>query len=165
MTKTLATTEAEATRFAELESVIAGGLQTFVEVGAALLEIRDIRLYRASHRTFEAYCRERWGMSRTHANRTIRAAEVAGVLAPIGVTPTNEAQARELSPLLADKAELAVTWQDLQAESDLTGRRIRQAVKDRRPASELVDVREFAPDAEGVCPTCHGTGRIPIGEL
>jgi len=60
------------------------GLATFVEVGQALMKIRDARLYRETHETFESYCRERWGWSRRHANRTIQAAEVAGVLGPMG---------------------------------------------------------------------------------
>lgn len=81
------------------ETVIERGLGTFVEVGNALLAIRDAKLYRAGHDTFEAYCKKRWGFSRSRAHRLIEASEVAAVL-PIGNTrPTNEAQARELVPL------------------------------------------------------------------
>ena len=47
---------------AECEDVINRGLATFVEVGNALLRIRDERLYRAEFGTFEAYCRQRWQM-------------------------------------------------------------------------------------------------------
>ncbi len=35
-------------------------VQTFYEVGNALLQIRDERLYRQTHSTFEEYCREKW---------------------------------------------------------------------------------------------------------
>jgi hypothetical protein len=31
--------------------------------GTALLEVRDRRLYRETHATFEDYCRERWRFS------------------------------------------------------------------------------------------------------
>lgn len=65
--------------------------------GNALLEIRDSRLYRALFGTFEDYCRGRWGMSKTHANRMIDAANVAGNLTPIGVIPSNVEQTRPLS--------------------------------------------------------------------
>jgi hypothetical protein len=41
------------------EAVIQNGLKTFFEVGHALGEIRVKRLYRGTHATFEAYCRER----------------------------------------------------------------------------------------------------------
>ncbi|HEX6762895.1 MAG TPA: hypothetical protein VF094_08855 [Gaiellaceae bacterium] len=46
----------ESARLAELEHVVEQGLQTFVEVGLALAEIRDGRLYRATHSTFAEYC-------------------------------------------------------------------------------------------------------------
>lgn len=80
----------------ELERVIERGQQTFIEVGRALLEIRDRRLYRETHTTFEAYCRERWGWSRHHANRHIDAALVTDALVPTGTKPENEAQARAM---------------------------------------------------------------------
>lgn len=81
-------------RLAELEEVVERGLSTFVEVGNALMEIRDARLYRATHPTFEAYCRERWGFSRSHGYRLIRAAELAE-LSPTGDI-RNERQARAI---------------------------------------------------------------------
>lgn len=37
------------------------------------------RLYRASHATFEDYCRERWNLSDRHANRIIDSARVLAV--------------------------------------------------------------------------------------
>ena len=49
----------EVQRLEALESVIDAGMQTFVHVGNALLEIRDNRLYRNTHRTIEEYCQER----------------------------------------------------------------------------------------------------------
>src|SRR5262245_29388958 len=78
-------------RLKALEAIIEHGLQTFVEVGAALFEIREQRLYREQgFTTFEEYCRKRWQWSKTHANRQIQAAEVAHNLTPIGVIPKNE---------------------------------------------------------------------------
>jgi hypothetical protein len=91
---------AESSRLTECETVIERGLSTFMEVGAALQEIRDKRLYRATHDRFADYTRERWGLSVRYANRQIEAAKVAEKLGPIG--PKNEAQARELAPLLDD---------------------------------------------------------------
>ncbi len=34
------------------------------EAGKALMELRDRRLYRSTHKTFEEYCKERFGYSR-----------------------------------------------------------------------------------------------------
>ena len=71
------------TRLRLLEQVIERGLTTFVEVGNALLEIRDSRLYKDSFSTFEDYCRERWGMSRPRAYPLIEAAEIMSNLSTI----------------------------------------------------------------------------------
>ena len=76
------------------------GLKSFVEVGPALKEIRDSKLYREQDATFEDYCRERWAFSRIHGHRLIKAAEVYGELLRIGNNLlTWEAQARELARL------------------------------------------------------------------
>jgi hypothetical protein len=54
------------------------GLTPFIDVGQALAEIRDKGLYRTSYRTFEAYCKERWGMSWQRAFQLVSAAKVVG---------------------------------------------------------------------------------------
>jgi hypothetical protein len=50
--------------------------RAFFEAGKALAELRDRRLYRSSHRTFEDYCRDRFGHSRQKSNYLIAAADV-----------------------------------------------------------------------------------------
>jgi hypothetical protein len=120
---------------ADLEARIERGLRTFIEVGSALLEIRDRRLYRETGYTeFDAYCRERWGFSRQHAHRQIEAAEVAGLLSPNGDGPGNEAQARELVPLLReDETAVLEVWRDLRTRHGdaVTAEKVREAVSER----------------------------------
>jgi hypothetical protein len=85
---------------AQCEAIIDMGLTTFIQVGEALEEIRERRLYRETHKTFDEYCRDRWGMSRIHAHRLITAAEVTAVL-PTGngtTVPRSERALRELVP-------------------------------------------------------------------
>jgi hypothetical protein len=103
-------------RLTELETTIENGLETFVEVGHALLEIRDSRLYRDTHDTFEGYCIERWSMSNRHANRLIQSAEVIGNLGPIGPIPDSESVARPLAILEPDQQREA--WQQALLDSD-----------------------------------------------
>ena len=43
----------------------------FYQAGVALQSLRDKRLYRSSHRTFEEYCRDRFGHSRQKSNYLI----------------------------------------------------------------------------------------------
>ena len=95
---TTALTRPEKSVLAECEAVIERGMDSFIEVGNALLRIRNERLYRSDFGTFQEYCEARWSMSKTHANRMIDAAEVAENLTPMGVKPTSE---RQLRPLVA----------------------------------------------------------------
>lgn len=103
-------TPSEGDRLAQLETTIEKGLQTFVDVGLALMEIRDGRLYRQSHLTFEEYCRERWGWARNYTNKIISAAETVsnlGTMVPI--LPATERQARPLTQL--EPAQQVEAWQ------------------------------------------------------
>lgn len=93
------------------ENTIEQGLKTFVDVGNALLSIRDKRLYRQDFGTFEEYCQDRWGMSRPRAYQLIEAAEVRKNLSttvdiPL---PTSERQARPLTKL--DPVDQPIAWQ------------------------------------------------------
>ncbi len=116
-------TAAETGRLVALEQTVERGLQTFVEVGQALAEIRDRKLYRASHATFERYCRERWGFTRQRARQFIDAAAVTTVVVKAGLpAPTNEAQARELVPLRERPAELETAWRDTLIVANAAGR-------------------------------------------
>jgi phage N-6-adenine-methyltransferase len=96
-------TEIVTDRLLECERVIERGLNTFVEVGAALLEIRDSRLYKDGYSTFEDYCRDRWGMARNYANKMIAASEVVANLGTNVPIPVNEAQVRPLVGLPKEK--------------------------------------------------------------
>jgi uncharacterized coiled-coil protein SlyX len=94
------------------EAIIERGLKTFFEVGAALLRVRDLRLYRIDHPTFEAYCQERWDFSKTYANNLIAATSVRNNLTTIVVKqlPANEAQARPLAKL-KDPEQQREAWE------------------------------------------------------
>ena len=46
------------TTLAELEQIIRDGLDTFIEVGNALVRIRDKQLYVDGYSSFDQYCRE-----------------------------------------------------------------------------------------------------------
>jgi hypothetical protein len=101
----------EVAQLEQCEKTIQRGLATFIDVGQALAHIRDNRLYR-THGTFEEYCEKRWDLSARHANRLVEAASVNLVLGPTGPELNNEAQARELTPLLDDPEELKAAWQE-----------------------------------------------------
>lgn len=103
-------TKAEVQHLADLEQTIEKGLKTFMEVGEALLEIRDQRLYRKHYKSFDEYCHLKWKFTARQANRLIGAGEVVEnlkrdqlvSLGPIAI-PENEAQARPLTELTPSK--------------------------------------------------------------
>ena len=69
--------------FDRAERKIARGLKSFLEVGMALKEIRDKRLYRQEYDTFEEYCIRRWELSRPRAYELCAASEVVADLSAI----------------------------------------------------------------------------------
>ncbi len=98
----------EAIELGRCEAVVEKGLAAFLDVGQALWQIRQSRLYRENHSTFEEYVEARWLMSKSQAYRLISATEVVHQIeeagSPIGdngdhLLPSNAAQARPLSQL------------------------------------------------------------------
>ena len=55
-------TPAEVENLDRLEAIAQHGLDTYLQVGNALAEIRDKELYRDSHPSFETYVRDRLGV-------------------------------------------------------------------------------------------------------
>lgn len=94
-------TEQETTLLNECELVIERGVKAFKEVGQALLEIRESKLYRTTHKSFKSYCFEKWGISEAYATRNIKAFEINENIKdlPIGKGLLTESQLRPLTNL------------------------------------------------------------------
>ena len=123
-------------RLTHLEDIIAGNQCRFYEIGKALKEIRDSRLYKLTlFETFEAYTRARWDIGRSQAYRLINAYSVVGNLSPIGdILPGNETQTRPLVQL--ECSEQRKIWQEfLNTGMDINARNIKKFI-DRRKAKE-----------------------------
>src|SRR5688500_3419150 len=108
----VALTIVEQAKLENLESVITDDLRAFLRVGNALLEISNERLYRMTHSTFEAYCKERWDMTKQQAYWLIGAAGAVGDIEKVTnlVTPRNESQVRPLTRL--PQQERAAAWSE-----------------------------------------------------
>lgn len=99
-------------RLKELEAVISAGWERMVEVGRALQEIKDDKLYKelGERLTFEQYCRSRWSIADRTAYGYIDAHHISRAIArSSGVPVLNEATARELAPILKAGGEEKVT--------------------------------------------------------
>ena len=139
-------------RFFQLEKVIEKGKQGFIEVGTALLIIREEKLFKDTFCTFEEYCNERWGFTKTHANRFIASAKVTENLAPIGVIqPTSESQIRPITKL--EPEQQAEVWKkavETAPEGKITAKHVEKVVEGlamARPEENIVE-GEFEDDTE-----------------
>lgn len=91
--------------------------RAFYEAGVALRELRDKKLYRSTHRTFEAYCRDRFNYSRDTAYLKIAAAVVYENIQKFLPTncrqipmPMNEYQLRAIAKAELEPEIQASTW-------------------------------------------------------
>jgi hypothetical protein len=117
-----------------------------VDVGLALGEIRDGRLYRNNFSSFEEYCQRRWEFKRGKADYLIAAARICRQIAvtPGLAQPDRESQLRPLLAVSLADAELA--WQyaaQFSSGRPVTARMVKRAVKDLH--LPLVNVRPAPP--------------------
>lgn len=161
--KPLTPTEAQA--LSQCERIIRKGLKTFVEVGNALDKIRDQRLFRSTHKTFEEYCADKWKFTARQANRLIGAGGVVENLiqdqlvssVPAAI-PENEAQARPLAPLTPP--------QQVKAARIVAKKTDKPTTKDFEEAAEKVaDAKPRVTVAGNGSTTKTATGKASIETL
>ncbi|MEH2152792.1 hypothetical protein [Nostoc sp.] len=77
--------------------------RAFFEAGKALIELRDRRLYRSTHKTFDEYCLDRFGYNRSRSYQLVDAAVVVDNLQKcpqiVDILPTAEGQVRPMTKL------------------------------------------------------------------
>lgn len=101
-----ALTTDEAADRAKHERTISQGMQSFVDVGIALREIRDRRLFRDTHPTFEEYLEGKWEMSLPRAKQFIVAAEVETEVSPPPAKNCETATNVAKTPVAASKTTI-----------------------------------------------------------
>jgi hypothetical protein len=109
--------------------------RAFYEAGMALMELRDRRLYRSTHATFEEYCRDRFDYTRRRPYQLIEAALIYDNLIDkcakiLHILPTKEGQVQPLSQL--DREEQSLAWSTAVEEAGgkvPTGRIVKEVVQ------------------------------------
>ncbi|MCW5318082.1 hypothetical protein GTQ43_31275 [Nostoc sp. KVJ3] len=119
------------------------------EAGKALAQLRDRRLYRSTHSTFEEYCKDRFGFERRHPYRLIEASGVFDNLMKMcpnwtqneddpdtvhseqrQILPTSEGQIRPLTKLEAhEQQEVWLRAVELAGGKVPTGRIVKDVVR------------------------------------
>ena len=131
-------TTTDTTRLRECEDKIDRSLRSFVDIGDALLEIRESRLYRDEHTTFERYCQARWNITKSRANQLISASRLVQNLentGAAGALPSSESVARELQRV--DDARVDDVWNRVvetaplgsNNEAVVTARHVRETIE------------------------------------
>ncbi len=118
--------------FRAQEAIIERGKTTFLEVGQALLTIREAKAYKLDgYKTFEDYCERRWHFSRQAGYLYISAARAAENVNTGLHSPVGHRVARELARLPeSEQREVAQLTEGKPAAE------VRQAVERRRPNYE-----------------------------
>ena len=112
----------------ECESIIEKGFNTFTEVGNALFEIRNNKLYRENHTTFEDYCKQKWQIKRQRAYELMDAAGIVNTLSEISdktETSKNTLNIKESHAAALGKIPVDIrgeVWQEAIKEQQSTGK-------------------------------------------
>ena len=97
------------------DDIIDRGKETFLEVGNALVAVKEGKLYTELYATFNDYTELRHGFSRQRAHQLIQATEIFNELSTrvdSDVLPTNEMQVRTLAKISDDPDEQARVWDE-----------------------------------------------------
>lgn len=108
--------------------------RAFFEAGKALIELRDRRLYRSTHKTFDEYCLDRFGYNRSRSYQLVDAAVVVDNLQKcpqiVDILPTAEGQVRPMTKLEPqEQQEVWLTAVELAGGKVPTGRIVKDVVQ------------------------------------
>ncbi|WP_375495330.1 hypothetical protein [uncultured Nostoc sp.] len=108
--------------------------RAFFEAGKALTELRDRRLYRSTHKTFDEYCLDRFGYNRSRSYQLVDAAVVVDNLQKcpqfVDILPTAEGQVRPMTKLQPqEQQEVWLRAVELAGGKIPTGRIVKDVVQ------------------------------------
>lgn len=151
MSKNSSLTTGEQKKLAELESTIETGMKSFIDVGHALMAIRDRKLYTDVHETFEGYCKQRWEFSASRARQLIGATNAAKVIQSVTtgntLNPPNERVARELAAVDGERQQADVWAKAVESapKDKATGKPKVTAAHVKKVRGELLGEKEPEP--------------------
>ena len=142
-----------------LEKVIERGVESFLATGSALKEIRDQRLYREGHKTFEAYVKARWEFDRSRAYQLIDASDLKADLStivdknPKADEVKTEGQLRELASVPTESlAEVIAKAAEIAGDAPLTAKVLKEAreqvLEPTEPTAEEPACEDVEPEPE-----------------
>ncbi|MBU7586864.1 MAG: hypothetical protein KAF91_29105, partial [Nostoc sp. TH1S01] len=127
----------------------------YSKVQKALAELRDRRLYRSTHRTFEEYCRDRFGYTRIAASYKIAAAAVMNNLLTNGLQNSEISQEEVIDNLLTNGLQNSEISQNERQIFPTNERQVRPLVG-LEPQQQVEAWQQAVQEAKGKVPS----GRI-----
>lgn len=138
--------KAESQELKEHERTIRNTSGAFVACGLALKAIREKRLYRATHHSFENYCQEVHGWGRQRAFLLIEAAELKKSL-PKDVQNFVQLPSQATALLGVPKPSQRDILKKAARSGKVTARSIREAAKESKPEVQKDETGIAIPDA------------------
>lgn len=168
-----ALTTSEQHELAAHEKVIERGLGVVYKVAAALLAIREKKLYRADYDTFKSYVEQRWDITEQRAYQLLDAAQIRSQLensTTVEVLPTSERQTRPLACLPENQQSEVWTQavetapRDGNGQPKVTGKHVQQVVNQRKNPNNISLV--FTGNVEWNTPSEYiGAAREALGGI
>lgn len=131
--------------------------RAFYKAGCALRELRDRKLYKSTHSSFEQYCEDRFGMRRRHPYRLIDAATVVDNILQLCpnrtqnesdtkknklIIPTSEWQIRSLTRLEPQQQrEVWIKAVELAGNKAPSGKVVSELASEIKPKQNSVSVK------------------------
>lgn len=164
----------ERREFSTMVAEIHSHLNDRLRVGQMLIAIRDRKLYRESHKTFEAFVRDEFGLKRQRAYELITASTVTKQLSENADTSTiavpKESHAAELAK--CPPAERPRVWQEAVASAPagkVTAKHVSDVINRRVPinpsAAFCHQLADDEDDDEGFEPDALDDGEVIEGEV
>lgn len=126
-----------------------------LEAGKALLIIRDKRLYRQTHKTFEAYLKDRWDIGDRYGRQLISAARLIENLQTGGITPVPnaESQALVITRNIKSPEKQREIWNKVVKQSEETGekitaRKVEQTVREYLEPAKSEPIIDVEPEPQ-----------------
>jgi hypothetical protein len=157
-------------KLALYKGIIDTGLTGFLQVGAAIMAIRDERLFLETHDTFDGWCQENYGWTSRRARQYIAAAETVqnlevprpdGRTSSVFMLPASEAQVRPLVSLPPEEQRAAWAEAVATAPGRLTKRHVETIVRARRGLQPAPPPPPAEKSAEAEPPQRNGT-HVPL---
>jgi hypothetical protein len=131
------------------EVVIKRGKQAFIEVGEALREIKERKGYKLNYRTFEEYCKQRWGFTANYARRQIKSSETVKLLQKSGAPGHENLTEKQLRPITTLPPEQQVAFVETHDITEMSAKDIARAVKEPLADNEPKETINFIEDPFG----------------